>query len=113
MSDDPKSRPSFSTASRWRIGFDVIVRTVLVLAVIGMVNYLGARFSHRFYLSVQAGAALSSHTLAVLRSVTNQVDVTLYYNRHPDDNKPNFYTDVVGLLEEYQAANKNIRVHTV
>lgn len=113
MSDDPTSRPSFSTARRWRIGFDILVRTVLVLAVIGMVNYLGARFSHRFYLSAQAGAELSSRTLAVLRSVTNQVDVTLYYNRHPDDNKPNFYTDVVGLLEEYQAANKNIKVHTV
>src|ERR1035437_5864437 len=84
MATDPKSKPSFSVASRWRIGFDVVLRTVLVLAVVVMANYLGAKFFHRFYLSSQTQVQLSPRTLAVLRSLTNRVDVTLYYDRKAD-----------------------------
>ena len=113
MATDPKSKPSFSPANRWRIGFDVVLRTTLVLAVVVMANYLGAKFFHRFYLSSQTQIKLSSRTLTVLHSLTNHVAVTLYYNRKPDDGKPNFYPDVVALLDEYCAANKNISVRTV
>jgi hypothetical protein len=35
-------QPSFSPRHRWKIGFDVAVRTALVLAVVVMANYLGA-----------------------------------------------------------------------
>jgi ABC-2 type transport system permease protein len=108
MSADPKSRPSFSPASRWRIGLDLVLRTALVLAVVVMANYLGAKFFHRFYLSSQTRVALSSRTLAVLHSLTNRVDVTLYYDRKAD-----FYPTVAALLDEYRAANKNITVRTV
>jgi SAM-dependent methyltransferase len=108
MSTNPKSQPSFSPASRWKIGLDVAVRTALVLAVVGMVNFLGAKFFHRFYLSSQTRVELSSRTLAVLRSLTNHVDVTLYYDRKAD-----FYPDIVALLNEYCAANKNISVRPV
>lgn len=108
MSEQSKVRPSFSVGSRWRIGFDVVLRTVLVLAVVAMANYLGARFFHRFYLSSQTRMALSSYTLSVLHSLTNHVDVTLYYDRQAD-----FYPDIVALLNEYRAANNNISVRTV
>ena len=108
MSDQPPSRPSFSTASRWRIGLDKVLRTALVLAVAGMVNYLGAIHFHRFYLSSQTRMALDSRTLAVLHSLTNRVTVTLYYDRQAE-----FYPDVVALLNEYRAANRNISVDTV
>jgi len=109
MSDDAPSRPSFSPARRWQIGFDVGLRTVLVLAVIVMLNYLGAKFYHRFYLSSQTRMALSSRTLTVLHSLTNHVAVTLYY----DHAKADFYPDIVALLNEYSAANNNISVRTV
>jgi hypothetical protein len=108
MSDQPAARPSFSTASRWRIGFDVVLRTALVIAVAGMLNYLGALHSHRFYLSSQTRLALASRTLGVLHSLTNHVEVTLYYDRNAD-----FYADIVALLNEYRAANRNISVDTV
>lgn len=108
MNDDHKPRPSFSTGSRWRIGFDVLLRTILVIAVVGMVNYLGAKYFHRFYLSSQTRMALSPRTLNVLRSLTNHVNVTLYYDRHA-----NFYSDVVALLNEYRAADNNISVQSV
>jgi hypothetical protein len=108
MSDQPPSPPSFSTAARWRIGLDVVLRTALVLAVAGMVNYLGVRFYHRYYWSSQTRMELSSHTLTVLNSLTNHVAVTLYYDEHAD-----FYSDIKGLLDAYRAANKNLTVDSV
>jgi hypothetical protein len=105
-----KSQPSFSPGRRWKIGFDVAVRTALVLAVVAMLNYLGARFFHRFYLSSQTNVGLSSRTLAVLNSLTNQMTVTLYYDTHDQNN---FYPTLLALANEYHAANKNISVRAV
>src|SRR5277367_4665182 len=98
-----KSQPSFSPGRRWQISFDVLVRTTLVLAVVVMLNYLGAQFFHRFYLSSQTNVGLSSRTLAVLNSLTNRMTVTLYYNTHDPDN---FYPTLFALANEYNAANK-------
>jgi len=108
MPTDPKSQPSFSPGRRWKIGFDVVVRTALVLAVVVMVNYLGARFFKRFYLSSQTRVELSSQTLSILKSLTNRVNVTLYYDKQDD-----FYPTIVALLNEYRSANSRISVHTV
>jgi hypothetical protein len=105
-----KSQPSFSPGRRWKIGFDVLVRTALVLAVVVMLNYLGTRFFYRFYLSSQTNVGLSSRTLAVLDSLTNQMTVTLYYDTHDPDN---FYPTLLALANEYHAANKNISVQAV
>ncbi|MDR3457153.1 MAG: Gldg family protein [Verrucomicrobiae bacterium] len=105
-----KSRPSFSPASRWKIGFDVVLRTVLVVAVAGMVNFLGARFYHRFYLNEQTRVELSTRTLALLHSLTNHVEVTLYYDTHDPEN---FYPDIVDLVNAYHDVNNNISLRTV
>src|SRR5665213_2761927 len=110
MSEEKKTRPSFSTASRWKIGFDMALRTALVLAVALMANFLAAKFSHRFYLSSQTDAQLSTRTLSVLHSLTNQVTAILYYDT-ADEN--NFYPTLRDLLEQYRAVNKNISVRTV
>lgn len=108
MSADKKSRPSFSPAARWGIGLDAVVRTVLVLAVVVMVNYLGTKFFHRFYLSPQTRVALSSRTVTVLRTMTNNLSVTLYFDR-----KSEYYPTIVSLLGEYQAINPKITLRTV
>jgi len=108
MSDPNKSRPSFSALSRWGIGFDVALRTLLMLAVVVMVNYLGARFSHRLYVSAQTQVKLSPRTLTVLQTLTNDVTVTLFYDR-----REKFYPSIVALLNEYRAANSKISIRTV
>jgi hypothetical protein len=108
MPTNPKSQPSFSPGRRWKIGFDVVVRTALVLAVVVMVNYLGAHFFGRFYLSSQTRVTLSERTANVLRSLTNHVAVTLYYDRKND-----FYPDIVALLNEYRLVNPRISIRTV
>ena len=103
-----KTQPSFSPGRRWKIGFDVVVRTALVLAVVVMVNYLGAKFHRRFFLSSQTEVQLSSRTLSVVRSVTNRVSVTVYYDKTDD-----WYPAIIGLLNEYRSANPNISVKVV
>ena len=108
MPTDPKPQPSFSPGRRWKIGFDVAVRTALVLAVVVMVNYLGAHFFGRFYLSSQTRVELSSQTLNRLKSLTNHIDVTLYY-----DKQDGFYPTIVALLNEYRSANPRLSVNTV
>ena len=103
-----KSQPSFSPGRRWKIGSDVVMRTALVLAVVVMVNYLGAKFYGRFYLSSQTQVKLSSRTLSVVHSITNQVVVTVYYDKTDD-----WYPTIIALLNEYRSANPNISVKTV
>ncbi|MGB7768898.1 MAG: GldG family protein [Verrucomicrobiia bacterium] len=108
MTANPKPQQSFSPGRRWKIGFNVVVRTVLVLAVVAMVNYLGGLFPERFYLSSQTRIKISPRTVDVLRSMTNHVTVTLYYDTQDD-----FYPTIVSLLNEYRAVNPNLSIQTV
>ena len=108
MTANPKLPPSFSPGRRWKIGFDTVVRTALVLAVVVMINYLGGLFSKRFYLSSQTRTEISSRTVDVLRSLTNQVSVTLYYDTGED-----LYPTILSLLNAYHAINPNVSIRTV
>jgi ABC-2 type transport system permease protein len=103
-----KPPPSFSPARRWTIGCDVVMRTALVLAVVVMVNYLGAKFYSRCFLSSQTQVRLSSRSLGVVRSLTNHVAVTVYYDKTDD-----WYPTIIALLNEYRSANPNISIKTV
>ncbi|MEJ0088363.1 MAG: Gldg family protein [Limisphaerales bacterium] len=102
-----KRQPSFSPGRRWKIGFDVVLRTALVLAVVVMVNYLGAKFPWRFYLSSQT-QTLSPRSLSIVHAITNRVNVTVYYNKNDD-----WYPAIIALLNEYRTANPNISVKAV
>lgn len=100
--------PSFSPARRWAIGFDVVLRSLLVLAVVGLVNFLAARFFHRFFLSPQTRIELAPRSLNVVHALTNHVEVTLFYDRKDD-----YYPEINNLLNEYHLENPRIVVHTV
>src|ERR1700678_2425649 len=108
MPTEPSSPPSFSSGRRWRIAFDMLLRTVLVLAVVVMANFISAKFFKRFYLSSDTKSKLSSHTLNVLQSVTNHVVVTVYY-----DQSDEMYPTISALLNEYHLADPNIAIQTV
>jgi hypothetical protein len=103
MSEHPRNIPSFSARHRWKIAIDVAIRTVLVVAIVAMVNYASTLFYHRFYLSQQRNGGLNSITLAVLHSLTNHISVTLFYDKQDD-----FYPDIRNLLDEYREKNANI-----
>ncbi|MEI9959871.1 MAG: GldG family protein [Limisphaerales bacterium] len=108
MATPLKNPPSFSPGRRWKIAFDVLLRTAAVLAVVVMVNYLGAQFFHRFYLSSQTRVELSERTLSVVHSITNRINVTLYYDKTDE-----MFSTIVALLNEYRSANPKISVKVV
>ncbi len=108
MAAEPQSKPSFTPRRKWGVGFDVIVRTLVVLAVIVMLNHLGALFFHRQYLSASTNEELSSRTKNLLNVLTNEVKVTLYYDREDE-----YYLKLAALLREYHALNPKVSVETV
>jgi hypothetical protein len=61
-----KPQPSFSPVRRWKIVFDVIMRTALVLSVVVMVNYLGAKFYGRFFFLSQTQVKMCTRTFSVV-----------------------------------------------
>jgi ABC-type uncharacterized transport system involved in gliding motility auxiliary subunit len=108
-SNQPSLPPSFSTARRWKIVFDTILRTVLVLAVIVMANYIGYIFSRQFYLSSQMRIHLAPRTVSVLQTLTNQVDVTVYCSKQDFG----MYPTVMALLNEYHRLDPRINIKVV
>lgn len=104
MATGTSSRPSFSRRRKWGIVFNVVLTLIAVLAVMVMINYLcGRYFNRRFHVSSKQKLELSPRTLAVLQSLTNQVQVILYYDR---DNY--LYSTLLDLLKEYKAHNQKM-----
>jgi hypothetical protein len=108
MATEPQLQPSFSPRRKWSIGLDVLARTLVVLAVVLMINYLSAQYFKRLFVSSQTQIALSSQTIGVLKSLTNQIKVTLYY-----DKEDLLYSTLLALLKEYRDVNRRIQVVTV
>ena len=108
MATDPHSKPSFSPWRKWGIIFNLLLLVVLVLAVVVMVNYLSRDCFLRFHVNTRTQIELSRGTASLLKSLTNQVTVTLYY-----DKEDPLYGAVKDLLNEYNLANPRISVQTV
>jgi len=79
-----------------------------VLAVLVMVNYLSRDYCWRFHVSTHTRIELSPRTVGLLKSLTNRVTVTLYYEK---DNA--LYSTVTDLLNEYRLVNPRISVLSV
>jgi gliding motility-associatede transport system auxiliary component len=108
MNDDTPPKPSFTPGRKWTVGFDVVVRTLAVLAVLVMANYLAGRYFGRHYLSSQTRVELAPRTVSILEALTNDVKVTLYYDR--DDP---LFSSISELLHEYEAINPHLSVQIV
>ena len=110
MVTHPHSRPSFSPYRKWGIGLYVLLLTSVVLSVVVMANYISRDFFLRFHMSTRTKIELSPRTVGLLRSLTNQVKVTLYYDAEDDES---LYSTVADLLSEYRLVNPRITVQTV
>ena len=108
MPPPPAAESSFSPRRRRNIILNVTLTTLVVLAVVVMVNFLGRDYFTRSYWGAQGKAELSPLTVNFLRSLTNQVKVTLFYNK-----KDPLYGIIAGLLDEYHLANPRISVQGV
>jgi hypothetical protein len=110
MATDPHPSPSFSPYRKWAIGLHVLLLISVVLSVLVMVNYLSRDYFLRFHLSTHSKIELSPRTVGLLRSLTNQVKVTLYYDTDEDES---LYSTIADLLSEYRLINPRITVQTV
>lgn len=108
MSVPAQSKATFSTSRKWGIGFNVGLVSLVVLAVVVMLNFLGREHFFRIHLSSFGRISLAPRTVHFLQSLTNRVNVVIYYDK--DDS---MYSMVTELLNEYQLANGNIHVRTV
>ena len=108
MEDQPPLKQSYSSWKRWGFGLDLVLRTGVVLAVVLMVNYLGARWSQRIYLNAAARYDLSARTTGLLKSITNEVRITAYYDRENV-----IFPAIAALLRAYREANPHVHVTTV
>jgi len=108
MTSETKSKPSFTPRRKWSVGFDLCVRTLVVIVVLVLLNHLTGVFFHRQNLSQSIKVELSERTRNVIAAVTNEVKIFIYYDRDEE-----FYPTVASLLREYQVLNPKLHVETV
>lgn len=99
---------SFSRSRKWSIALQVGLGVLAFVAIVVMLNYLSARHFHRFHWSERGSMALTPRTLALLKSMTNQVEVTVFFDGEAELSAP-----VNHLLEEYLSACPHLAVHKV
>lgn len=97
---DPQPKPSFSLARRLGIGLQVFFLIAVVLSVVVMVNYISRDYFVRFHTSARTRIELSPLTHNLLRSLTNDVRITLYY-----DKKDPLFSTVSDLVQQYRLQN--------
>jgi hypothetical protein len=109
MPQTDTAKASFSSGRRWLGAISTVLAAAGALALVVMLNYLAAGYFLHFQLSRDAAFKLSGQTRAVLESLTNDVQVTIFFKPHGDNEE--IYGLTQGLLEEYQNANpRHIRV---
>src|SRR6202000_738952 len=83
-----------------------------VLAIVAMVNYLSYGHYRRIQADRNSPFTLSEQTQHVLEGLTNDVNITLFFQPHGADEE--IYLLASGLLTEYQQANpRHIHVKTI
>lgn len=106
--DTPK--PSFSRGRRWLLWCNTIVGVVAVFALVAMANYLASGYFKRFQVSANSRFEITPQTSALLKRLTNQIDVTVFYDQQ--DNQE-IYGLVSSLLKQYSYANPNILIQII
>ena len=110
-SHGPSTRngPSFEPGRGLRVGFSVAVGLVAAFVLTVLVNYLAARHL-RWRPDLTAGDRfrLSPLTRQLLPLVTNQVDVTVLFDR-----ESGLFSHVDGLLKQYALEQPRLRVTVI
>ena len=107
MANDLSTPPTFSARRKWVIGCNLLLALAAVLALTAMANYLAARHYLRFQWSGHGKIVLSPQTVRVLRSLTNQVKVTVFFDVR-EGSAADVRSLTTALLEEYNYVNPKI-----
>jgi hypothetical protein len=108
MSSQAVTRPSFSVARKWNISLSVLLSLVAMAAIVVMANYLSLRYFKRIHWTTNETYKLSPLTEQILHSLTNEVKVTLFFDRQEP-----LYRAVAALINEYRAASPKIAVKVI
>src|SRR5688572_17091367 len=100
--------PSFSRGRRFSLSLNTLVAILAMLAVTAMFNYLASRHFKRWTWSASAQGELSALTLRILEATTNDVRVTMYFDREEP-----LYEMCHTLLKAYVNANSRISIDLV
>lgn len=100
--------PSFTRLQRLGAAWSVAWSVLAVLALAVMANYLAAAYAPRLHWGTAGTPPLSPLTLRVLEALTNEVRVTVFFDRTDPA-----YPAVRGLLREYEAASRLVRVREI
>src|SRR4051794_24070861 len=105
MPSESSPPTSFSARRKWAILCSVFLSTVAVIALVAMANYLSARYLTplRFNWSDQTRKPLAPQTVGLLRTLTNQVKVVIYYDKSAE-----IYGSIASLLNEFHLINPKI-----
>ena len=101
---------SFSARRRWGIVLNVIFSAAALLALVVMANYLGAGYFKRFDWTHSSRFKLSAQTTKLLQSITNQVNVILFFDAKGEEE---VYGWTSALLKQYHYVNPRVVVRTV
>jgi hypothetical protein len=106
--DLPETETSFHPGRKWAIGMRVALSVLLLVLIVAMANYLGARHFTRIDLSASSRNHLSPLTHRVISLVSEPVRVIVFYDR----TEP-LYGMVSELLQQYQLRSPWIQVEHV
>jgi hypothetical protein len=110
MAKRPRTLSKVTPWRRWRIALSVLTSVAAVLALVIMANYLGNRHFVRAHLANDARFELSPLTRQLLRTLTNEVHVVMFFEPDPH---ATLYSAVKALITEYQLASPMLKVEFV
>jgi ABC-type uncharacterized transport system involved in gliding motility auxiliary subunit len=79
---------------------------VLILGIVGVINYLGNKNYHEFDLTLEKRNSLTEQTIKILAMVKSPLAMTIYAKR--EEWKP-----MVDILKLYEAQNKKIKITAI
>lgn len=106
---DHSPKPSFSSGRRWLMWFNTLLGIAALVALVLMANYLASGYFKRFQWT-PSHLDFSPQTTALLQRLTNQVEVTIFFNQRGEEE---IYSLASSLLKQYNYANPKISVQSL
>ena len=92
------SLPKPAGIQRLRIGANVVLQTIIVAAIVLMINYVGFNRYQRWDLSRFNKYALSELTKKLLRSLKKEVKIYVFFSPTSQSAGSELYSDVQNML---------------
>jgi hypothetical protein len=108
----PKSSTGMTSGKRVAIGANVVFQIIILLLIVGMINFVSMRRFARWDFSRSQTFALSSQTKGLLSGIDKPVQAIVYFSGAGVYGQ--IYPDVIGLLREYEyASGRKVSVEEV